>query len=70
MTSISKSPKEFLPLTPVVFHILMALSTKERHGYAIIKQVEISTESRVKIQTGTLYQAIKRLLAAEIIEEV
>ena len=67
MDSASQEPRSFLPLTPVVFHILMALSTEDRHGYAIIKEVEASTEGRVLIQTGTLYQAIKRLLDAGLI---
>ena len=66
----SKDPQSFLPLTPIVFHILLALSGEERHGYGIIKEVEASTEGQVLIQTGTLYQAIKRLLKAGLIREV
>jgi DNA-binding PadR family transcriptional regulator len=69
MESTAQDPQSFLPLTPVVFHILMALSTEERHGYAIMKEVEASTEGRVSIQTGTLYQAIKRLLDAGLIRQ-
>jgi len=70
MESSAKEPQSFLPLTPVVFHILMALSRENRHGYAIIKDVEASTEGRVIIQTGTLYQAIKRLLDVSMIHSV
>ena len=60
----------FLPLTPVVFHILLALAKEERHGYGIIKEVQESTEGTVTLQTGTLYQAIRRLLEAGLIKEV
>jgi DNA-binding PadR family transcriptional regulator len=70
MESSSKEPQSFLPLTPIVFHILLTLSSQDRHGYGIIKEVEARTEGQVRIQTGTLYQAIKRLLGAGLISEV
>jgi len=69
MNLATQEPRTFLPLTPVVFHILMALSSENRHGYAIIKEVQTTTEGRVNIQTGTLYQAIKRLLDSGVINE-
>jgi DNA-binding PadR family transcriptional regulator len=50
------------PLTPAVFHILLALSLKERHGYEIMKQVEEDSGGRVTLGPGTLYTAIRRLL--------
>ena len=62
-------PKSSLPLTPAVFHILLALVGEDRHGYGIIKDVEYRTEGRVLLKPGTLYQAIKRLLDAGMIEE-
>ncbi len=64
-----KDPKSLLPLTPAVFHILLALVGEDRHGYGIIKDVEYRTEGRVLLKPGTLYQAIKRLLDAGLIEE-
>ncbi len=70
MESPNKEPQSFLPLTPIVFHILLTLSSQDRHGYGIIKEVEARTEGQVRIQTGTLYQAIKRLLGAGLIREV
>jgi DNA-binding PadR family transcriptional regulator len=70
MESEASDPHAFLPLTSVVFHILMALTTEERHGYGIIKEVEALTDGQVNIQTGTLYQAIKRLLRLGLIEGV
>ena len=64
------SPSSFLPLTPVVLHILMALAQEPRHGYGIIKEVKESTRGEVTLQTGTLYQAIRRLLETGLIREV
>ena len=64
-----KDPKGLLPLTPAVFHILLALVGEDRHGYGIIKDVEYRTEGRVLLKPGTLYQAIKRLLDGGLIEE-
>lgn len=50
------------PLSPQVFHILFALSEKERHGYDIMRQAEIDSGGRVAMGPGTLYGALKRLL--------
>jgi DNA-binding PadR family transcriptional regulator len=57
------------PLTPAVFHILLALSTGERHGYGIMKQVEADSQGRVKIGAGTLYGSLKRMLDAGLVKE-
>jgi len=59
-----------LPLTPPVFHVLLALADGEKHGYAILKEVEKRTERRVQLSSGTLYAIIKRLLNDGLIEEV
>ena len=58
----------FLPLTVPVFHILLALSDGERHGYAILQEIESKSDGAVKLGTGTLYTAIKRMLASGLIE--
>ncbi len=57
------------PLTPAVFHILLALADGDKHGYAIMKDVENQTVGRLKLGPGTLYGTIKRLLAAGLIVE-
>jgi DNA-binding PadR family transcriptional regulator len=57
------------PLTPPVFHILLALAREERHGYAIMQDVEQQTEGSLQLGPGTLYGCIKRMLAAGLIEE-
>ena len=57
------------PLTPAVFHILFALSTKERHGYGIMKQVESDSQGKVNMGPGTLYGSIGRMIEAGLIRE-
>ena len=57
------------PLTPAVFHILLALADGEKHGYSIMKDVERQTQNKIKMGPGTLYGSIKRMLAAGLIEE-
>ncbi len=69
MPKTPTSPHDFIPLTPPVFHILLAISDGARHGYAIIKEVEVRSQGDVILSTGTLYAAIKRLLGDRLIEE-
>ena len=57
------------PLTPAVLHILLALSTGERHGYGIMKQVAADSQSKVKMGPGTLYGSVGRMLEAGLIAE-
>jgi DNA-binding PadR family transcriptional regulator len=57
------------PLTPAIFHILLALATAEMHGYAIMQEIAILSDGQVHVGPGTLYGSIKRLLAAGLIEE-
>lgn len=58
------------PLTPQVFHILLALADAPRHGYAIMREVEERTGGAVRIGAGTLYGAIRRLRDQGWIEEL
>jgi DNA-binding PadR family transcriptional regulator len=57
------------PLTPAVFHILLALSGAERHGYGIMKQVEADSQAKVNMGAGTLYGSLKRMLDAGLVRE-
>jgi DNA-binding PadR family transcriptional regulator len=57
-------------LTPAVFHVLLALAGEERHGYAILKEILRLTGGRVRLQAGTLYGTLQRLLDAGLVEEV
>lgn len=54
-------------LTPQIFYILLALATKELHGYDIMKQVENDSQGKIKLGPGTLYGAIKRMLDEKLI---
>ena len=69
MSDVNKEPQAFLPLTPAVFNILLALADGEKHGYGIMLEVERNTEGQVSMGPGTLYGSIKRMLAAGMIEE-
>jgi len=61
--------KSHTPLTPAVLHILLALSTQERHGYGIMKEVESDSEGKVKMGPATLYGSIGRMIDAGLIRE-
>lgn len=56
-------------LTPAVFHILLALSSSDRHGYGIMKQVEEDSHGNVSMGPGTLYGSLKRMLDAGLVKE-
>ena len=70
-------PRELLPLTPVVLHMLLALAEREelaqssgKHGYALAQEVEAMTDGQIRMGPGTLYGSIQRMLASGLIEEV
>lgn len=69
MTHAHPSPHDFLPLTPAVFQILLALAEDEKHGYAIMQDVETNSGGRLRMGPGTLYGSLKRMLAAGLVEE-
>lgn len=62
-------PSELLPLTPPVFHILLALAGEERHGYGIMQDVAQQTNGSLQLGPGTLYGCLKRMLASGLVEE-
>jgi len=64
-----RSTDSFLPLTPAMFHILVALADGEKHGYAILKEVARRTDNKVRLSAGTLYGNLARLEAAGLIAE-
>jgi DNA-binding PadR family transcriptional regulator len=69
MKNAAPTIDQVLPLTPTVFHILLALADQERHGYGIMQEVLVMTHNRVRMGPGTLYGSIKRMLKAKLIEE-
>ncbi|QBD79782.1 PadR family transcriptional regulator [Ktedonosporobacter rubrisoli] len=68
MKNIRREPEGMLPLTPAVFHILLALVDKERHGYGIMQEIAVRTEGKMRMGPGTLYGSIKRMMADGLIE--
>ncbi|HEX4167924.1 MAG TPA: helix-turn-helix transcriptional regulator [Bryobacteraceae bacterium] len=58
------------PLTPQVFHILVALADRDQHGYAIMQDVAERTGGKLRLSAGTLYGSIKRLLEQGLIIEL
>jgi DNA-binding PadR family transcriptional regulator len=64
-----QTPQDLLPLTPPVFHILLALADGERHGYGIMQDVARQTGDALQLGPGTLYGCLKRMLAAQLVEE-
>lgn len=65
----SKNAESFLPVTPAMFHVLVALADGEKHGYAILKEVAYRTEDKVRLSAGTLYGNLARLESAGLIVE-
>jgi DNA-binding PadR family transcriptional regulator len=66
----SRDPSRFLPLQPAVFHILLALSGGEHHGYAIIQDVDARTAGGVRLSAATLYRSLQRMTEDGLIAEV
>jgi len=64
-----RAPEDLLPLTPSVFHILVALADEERHGYGIMLDVSRQTGGALQLGPGTLYGCLKRMLEAGLVEE-
>jgi DNA-binding PadR family transcriptional regulator len=69
MPRVPRDPARLLPLPSAELHILLALLDAERHGYAIKQEVAERTAGEVQLGPGTLYGAIKRMLADGTIEE-
>ncbi|HVZ48591.1 MAG TPA: PadR family transcriptional regulator [Gemmatimonadaceae bacterium] len=69
MTFTDDDIAALLPLPPATFHILMALAPGDRHGYAIILDVEARTGGEIRLSAGTLYRAIHRLLEQGLLAE-
>lgn len=59
----------FLPLPPATFHILIALAREDRHGYAVIQDIEQRTGGELRLSPGTLYRSIQRMLEQGLIRE-
>ena len=69
MKDVDSRGEHLLPLSPAVFHILLALAGGERHGYDIMREVETITDGKLQMGPGTLYGSIKRMLRDSLIAE-
>jgi len=66
----SDEANSLLPLPTAVFHILVALADRDRHGYSIMQDVAARTDGKVRLSAGTLYSAVRRMLEQGLIEEL
>ena len=64
------NPTDLLPLSPQVFHILVSLADRDRHGYAIMQDVSQRTDGNLRLSAGTLYGSIKRMLEQGLVVEL
>jgi DNA-binding PadR family transcriptional regulator len=62
-------PSRYLPLTPAMLQVLLALADGDKHGYAILKEVARRTDGAVRLQTGTLYTALRRFVNDGLVAE-
>lgn len=69
MTPRRRDPREVLPLSPPVYHVLLALGDQAAHGYAIMQTFERLTEGREQLLPGTLYATLARMAETGLIEE-
>src|SRR5262249_12313357 len=65
-----RNSDSLLPLPVGVFHILIALADRDRHGYSIMQDVGVRTQGKVKLSAGTLYSSIRRMIEQGLIEEL
>ena|SRR5579859_1583496 len=66
----TERPEEWLPLSPAVFQILLALADSKRHGYSIMQEIAKQTAGQLRIGPTTLYRSIKHMLEGGLIAEV
>lgn len=63
-------PESFCPLPSAIFHILIALADRDRHGYAIMQDIAVRTNGKVRLSAGTLYSSMRRMLEDGLIQEL
>lgn len=69
-TATDPRAEDLLPLPAATFHILVALAESDRHGYAIMQEVAERTGGATKLNPGTLYTTLRRLLEQGVISEL
>ena len=66
---MNEETKQFLPLSPAVLHILLALAGEDRHGYGIMQEIARQSAGCYKLGPGTLYENLQKLLEQGVVEE-
>ncbi len=66
---VNRDPSSALPLNPVDVQILLVLAGGNLHGYGLMKAVEEQSGGKVRLEVGSLYRVIKRLIGNGLIEE-
>jgi DNA-binding PadR family transcriptional regulator len=61
--------ESWLPLKPVLLHVLLALAEREYHAYGVIQAVRERSSGRIRLETGPLYRHLKKLMDGGLIEE-
>jgi DNA-binding PadR family transcriptional regulator len=59
----------FLPLSPAMLHILLALAAGDRHGYGIMQEVARESGGQYKLGPGTLYDNLQKMMNQALVEE-
>jgi len=70
MEQPEREPSSLIPLTPAVFHILLALAHGDCHGYAIMAEVNTLTQGQIHLGPGTLYRSIQKMVLDGLIDEI
>lgn len=68
MSEKPKASLEPVALKPADFHILLVLNEGDLHGYGLMKEVEVQSQGRVRLEVGSLYRLIGRLRSQGLIE--
>jgi DNA-binding PadR family transcriptional regulator len=65
----ARVPEDYLPLTPAVIDIMLALGDDELHGYAIMQEVRRRTDGQRRLAPGTLYRSLRQMQERGLVEE-
>ena len=65
----ARKPEDYLPLTPAVLDIVLALGDEELHGYAIMRKVRRRTDGRRRLAPGTLYRSLRQMQERGLVAE-
>lgn len=66
---VQAAVERWLPMKPVMLHILLALAEQDSHAYGIIQKVRERSQDRLRLETGPLYRHLRKLLEDGLVEE-